>query len=207
MIREKKISSSENKEKEKYQKQGNRVSFQPSTEFLKHYKSTGISKMGAATSTGIKRTASASSTLKKNSIIIKSESASGCSKNDLICKLADKQAAEKSHTVNYAKMKTNNRIKDTIGGSTQKINTSDKKENNVYANVTKYKNYPDLFDTTSDCSTIGDIKNQNLLSKNMAKCNLTKRHSLNVPKNISKSIDSVLSHVNTADEILSKKSR
>lgn len=203
MIRDKKISSSESKEKERYHKQGNRVSFQPSTEFLKHYKSTGISKMGAATSTGIKRTASASSTLKKNSVIAKSESASGCSKNDLISKLVEKQAAEKSHTVNYTKMKSNNKMKDTVGGSSQK----DKKESSVYASVTKYKHYPDLFDTTSDCSTIGDIKNQNILSKNMAKCNLSKRHSLNVPKNICKSIDSVLSHVNTADEILSKNSK
>ncbi len=48
---DKKIGSgSEDKEKEKpaYHKPGNRVSFQPSTEFLKHYKSTGISKTGAA---------------------------------------------------------------------------------------------------------------------------------------------------------------
>ena len=53
-----------------YNRPGNRVSFQPSTEFLKHYKSSNISRQGATT--GIKRAASAS--LCKKDLIIRSES-------------------------------------------------------------------------------------------------------------------------------------
>ena len=165
-------------------------------------------------STGIKRAASTSSTLKKNAMLPKSESASGLPKSDLIGRLLEKQVAEKSHTVNYAKMKTTGaKIRESIvSGSTLKpiVNADNNKENNnksssgAYANVSKYKNYSELFETNSDCSTIGDIK-QNVLCKKLA--DLGRRNMLNVPKNMSKSIDSVLSNVNAGDEILAKASK
>jgi len=118
-------------------------------------------------STGIKRAASTSSTLKKNAMLPKSESASGLPKSDLIGRLLESSSG-------------------------------------AYANVSKYKNYSELFETNSDCSTIGDIK-QNVLCKKLA--DLGRRNMLNVPKNMSKSIDSVLSNVNAGDEILAKASK
>jgi len=187
-----------------YNKPGNRVSFQPTTEFLKQYpKGVDIAKQGAATASGIKRTASTSLTLKKSLLLPKSESAASCLKNDQNSKrnllnTGKKQAFHHHHTVNISKLiKTANR-----NISTLELNASSKnmfKAKNCLQKNDESSSIED--ENASDCSTIGDVN----IVRGAAICKLIKNCSLNVPKNISKSVDSVLSCV-PGDE-MEKKSR
>lgn len=193
----KKTSASESTEKSSYYRPGNRVSFQPSTEFLKHYKSTGVAKQGAATATGIKRAASTSSTFKKNTFLPKSESAVSCSKNDLVSRYLDKSEKKLSHTVNYAKLKVT-RNRSTLDLNQKAGLRKPAVNENVFGSsdfIEKMnRNYSASYDDSeaSDCSTIGEVKGAFDCAAE-GKCKLAKKYSLNVPKNISKSVDSVLS--------------
>ncbi len=179
-----------------YNRPGNRVSFQPSTEFLKHYsKGVGMAKQGAATASGIKRAASTSLALKKGLLLPKSESAASCLKNDQAVKrqlAKNKLDSQHHHTVNISKL---------LKATTRNMSTL---ELNVSANLVNARHYADKEadgsnegdEDASDCSTIGDVKvvaSGKRAVSGPGVCKLTKKFSLNVPRNISKSVDSMLS--------------
>ena len=174
-----------------YNRPGNRVSFQPSTEFLKYYKNAGISKQGAATAMGIKRAASASS-CKKNSLLPKSESAVSYSKNELINKFIEKHEKKISHTVNYSKLKSAELLNERLKGKNDIINNLKPQ----YSSMNR--------SSSSDCSTIDEPINQPKSAFRRSK--LVKNYSLNVSRNISKSVDSVLvSNFDEANDDCQKK--
>ncbi len=214
-----------------YNRPGNRVSFQPTTEFLKHYKSAGISKQGALT-TGIKRAASAS--LCKKDAITRSESTKSCSKketNNFNFETKKTETKKANLTINCSKLKsaTTSTCNQSVLSTTPVeinciINNKVKLRNQekITSPVNnKYNRFSQIYHESvsiSDCSTVGEITHfrfqsdanlndtQSSRSKNNSPYSF-KKCVLNIPHNISKSVDSVLSHVNTSNENMGKFSK
>lgn len=186
----KKSINAEGESKSSYNRPGNRVSFQPSTEFLKYYKNAGISKQGAATAMGIKRAASVSS-CKKSSLLPKSESAVSYSRNELINKFIEKHEKKIRHTMNYSKLK-----------SAELLNERMKEKNEILSNI-KQSQYTK---SSSDCSTIDEPQCESINPKSAFRRNkIVKNYSLKVSRNISKSVDSVLVSNFGEDKVESQK--